>query len=83
MRKISKTNPIPAGTQNVPVNMPRRLAAQLNELAKRSGISRSKYCAHILNEAVEECRVLLINWSKVRVLPWAPLNQGVTMIPGK
>jgi hypothetical protein len=48
------TNPLPPGTQNVAVNMPHALANALAELAKRSGVSRNKYCASVLNEAVEE-----------------------------
>lgn len=58
MRKISRTNPIPPGTQNVPVNMPASLAESLSRLAKLSGMSRSRYCAHVLNEAAEQGRLL-------------------------
>jgi hypothetical protein len=62
MRKISaksgNTNPLPPGTQNVPINMSRRLAAQLTELGRRSNMSRSAYCVHYLNKAAESGQVL-------------------------
>ena len=54
MSKTSRTNPIGAGTKNVPVNMPLDLANRLAELAQRSGMSTSAYCAAVLQEAAEQ-----------------------------
>jgi hypothetical protein len=48
------TNPLPPGTQNVAVNMPRALANSLAELAKRSGVSRNKYCSRVLKDAADK-----------------------------
>lgn len=54
MRRVKKTNALPPGTQNVSINMSMTLAVQLEELAKRSGMSRNKYCATVLQEAQEK-----------------------------
>lgn len=50
---MSGTNPIPPNTQNVSINMGDDLARQLADLARRSGMSRSRYCALILQQAAQ------------------------------
>jgi hypothetical protein len=51
---MAKTNPLPKGTRNVPVNMPEEMASALKELAEKSGMSVSLYCAYVLNDAVQQ-----------------------------
>lgn len=47
------TNPIPEGTINVPVNLPKELDTELRRLAKKSNVSRSAYCVAVLKEAAK------------------------------
>lgn len=65
------TNPIGRGTQNVTVNMEKTLLAKLDDLAKRTGVSRNQYLAGILNEAAESGALVHVVPQVVR-----PLNRS-------
>lgn len=47
----------PTDKENVTASIPSTLARQLDELVKKSGISRSQYIGHLVKEAVEKKRV--------------------------
>jgi len=52
-------------TENVTANIPKDVAEKLNELVKKSGISRSRYVAVLIGEAVQKQRVFRLKTSVV------------------
>jgi len=55
---MAKGKKIGKGTRNISVNMPERLLARLNKLAKRSKLSLSGYCRTMLEEAADRDAVV-------------------------
>jgi len=49
----------------VTANIPKDVAEKLNELVKKSGISRSRYVAVLIGEAVQKQRVFRLKTSVV------------------
>lgn len=60
------TKPLPQGTRNLTVNVPRQLHAQLAALADRSGMSVSEYCRRILIKAAEQGTTYRQVWEEVQ-----------------
>ena len=50
MSEKRRGNPVGAGTQNVPVNMPIEMANKLSEMAAACGMSRGSFCRVILED---------------------------------
>lgn len=63
---MAHTNPIPKGTVNVTVNVPAELVKELETLAEKSGVSRNRYCAEILNDAARTDATVELDTSIVR-----------------
>lgn len=74
MRKLSKTNALPPGTQNVSVNMPISLAERLNILAGRTGVSRNQYCVKVLTDAADAGSLVTVEVK--RTVPKSPDNRA-------
>lgn len=52
MPNKTRTNPIGPGTQNMPVNIGKPIVEALENLARKSGMTRNSYCVAVLVEAV-------------------------------
>lgn len=54
------TNPIGKGTQTIGINMPIKMAAELEKRANSMRISKSKYCKIILQQWMESGKKLTL-----------------------
>lgn len=54
------TNPIGKGTQTIGINMPAKMANDLEKRASSMHISKSKYCKIILREWLESGKTLTL-----------------------
>ena len=59
-----KTHPIGPDTANVPVNLPKGMKAELDALARKSGVTTSEYLRGILVCAIDSEATVTIHTSK-------------------